>query len=166
MLQVRAALPGDCKYSQQRQRQEPGDLSSQRFVEEPQWAGSARAKGPTQATTALWRLLCRALLRRLYRTSILIRPGDSCVRPASKAKLSNETANAIVAKGKADLRVVLAGADVRTQRSRCQIYRQRPRERYGEKQHSRYCQVANALPYAPGCREQVEQPEGRHDQVG
>ncbi len=80
--------------------------------------------------------------------------------------MSNETANAIVAKGKADLRVVLAGADVRTQRSRCQIYRQCPGERDGEKQHSRYCQVSDALPHAPGCREQIEQSEGRHYQVG
>src|SRR5438552_12997607 len=111
MLQARTPLPGDCEYSQQRQRQKPGCLPCQRFVEEPQWAGRPGVKGSARATSALWRLLCRALRRLGHSSPISIRVTGACVRPASKSELSNETANAIVAKGEADLRVVLAGAD-------------------------------------------------------
>src|SRR5260221_3817613 len=123
MLQARTSLPGDCEYSQQRQRQKPGGLPCQRFVEEPQWAGCPGVKGSARPTTALrwllpralrWLLLCRALRGLLSRASlrlwhcspISIRVAGACVRPASKSKMCNETANAIVAKGKADLRDV------------------------------------------------------------
>src|SRR5438067_12809609 len=68
----------------------------------------------------------------------------------SSAKSAEEALNAIVAKGQADLRVILSGTNIGSLRGRGEVHHYCPGERDDQEQCPCYGQMADALPDAPG----------------